>query len=162
MDNRGQAALEYLMTYGWALIIIATVVGVLVFIVSSPAGNIVCNSSDPAKIIVKAAQVPSSQAKTLLVTTDNNQGTIQLQNLTGGNITINSCTNGGGFKLGETMSQLGCSQATVVSGEVMTLRPDPSITAGTYQTSTVAIAYTDYATLARTATITCSGPIKIS
>ena len=154
MNKRGQAALEYLMTYGWALIVIAIVVGVLVFIVSSPAGNIVCNSSDPAKIIVKAAQVPST-----MKTTDFNKATIQLQNLTGGNITVTTCTNGGGFKTGETMGALACN--SLISGEVMTLLPDAGAI-GTYQTSTVTIAYTDYATLARTATITCSGPLTIT
>ena len=34
MNKKGQAALEYLMTYGWALIIIAIVMGVLIFVVT--------------------------------------------------------------------------------------------------------------------------------
>lgn len=33
MNSRGQSALEYLMTYGWALIVIAIVVGFLIMLV---------------------------------------------------------------------------------------------------------------------------------
>ena len=39
MDSKGQEALEYILTYGWALIVIVIVVGVLIFIVSTPSGN---------------------------------------------------------------------------------------------------------------------------
>jgi len=31
LSKKGQAALEYLMTYGWALVVIAIVIGVLIF-----------------------------------------------------------------------------------------------------------------------------------
>ena len=33
-SGRAQAALEYLMTYGWALVIIVTVVGVLFVVIN--------------------------------------------------------------------------------------------------------------------------------
>ncbi len=33
-DNRGQSALEYLMTYGWALVVIVIVVAALVFLIN--------------------------------------------------------------------------------------------------------------------------------
>ena len=36
MNSQGQAAFEYLMTYGWALIVIAIVVGFLIFTVNNP------------------------------------------------------------------------------------------------------------------------------
>jgi hypothetical protein len=35
MDNRAQSALEYLMTYGWALVVIAIIIGVLVVLLGS-------------------------------------------------------------------------------------------------------------------------------
>lgn len=80
MVNRAQAGLEYLMTYGWALIIIATVIGVLVFIIGSPSSSVQFSSSDPAKILLKSGAMQDTvmQAK--------------LQNITGGKITITSAT----------------------------------------------------------------------
>ena len=76
MEKKAQAALEYLMTYGWALIMIATVIGVLVFIVGSPASEIVFNSSDPTKFVVKGSSIEGAEM------------TVILQNTTGGEITI--------------------------------------------------------------------------
>jgi len=154
MNGRGQAALEYLMTYGWALIVIAIVVGVLVFIVSSPAGNIVCNSNDPAKIMVKASQIdtPVDEGATA--------GTIKITNLTGGDITVNGeCYGGGGFATSVT----GCPASTVTSGAEISLTPTAAAASGSpYATSTIAIGYTDYASLDRNATITCSGPLTVN
>ena len=155
MNKRGQAALEYLMTYGWALIVIAIVVGVLVFIVSSPAGNIVCNSDDPAKMMVKASQVDSTAAASAA-----DIGTIKVTNLTGGDISSVSCSGTGAFATSVAVGD-GCT-ATVVSGAELTFEPNASSTAGTYATSTIAITYNDYASLSRSATITCSGPLTIT
>jgi hypothetical protein len=45
MDYRGQSALEYLMTYGWALIVIAIVIGVLIFVTSSATGGVTCQGT---------------------------------------------------------------------------------------------------------------------
>ena len=150
MDRKGQAALEYLMTYGWALIVIAIVVGVLVFIVSSPAGNIVCNSDDPAKMMVKASQVTGSFASNA---TD--VGTIKVVNLTGGDVSSLTCIGTNAFG-----SDLDCS-STLLSGSEMEIKPDAN-TAGTHSSSSIIVEYTDYASLSRTATITCSGPITVS
>ncbi|MDP2974463.1 MAG: hypothetical protein Q8N60_05410 [Candidatus Diapherotrites archaeon] len=156
MNNRGQAALEYLMTYGWALIVIAIVVGVLVFIVSNPAGNVVCSSSDPAKVNTKASQINNAPA----TAGQTDFGTIILTNLTGGsmsNVDLNSAT--GAFAQ-NTSSTLGL-ETSYSSGVEITLKPDEvtTATANTYQTSTLVINYKDYASLSRTVTITCSGPI---
>ena len=52
MKTKAQAALEYLMTYGWALIIIATVIGILVFVASPTDSGTTFASSDPAKIML--------------------------------------------------------------------------------------------------------------
>jgi hypothetical protein len=80
VNKKAQAGLEYLMTYGWALILIATVVGVLVFIVSSPAENVIFTVSDPTKFTLKGQALtgPSLEAK--------------LQNITGGPITLTEVT----------------------------------------------------------------------
>ena len=75
MNKKAQAGLEYLMTYGWALVIIATIVGVLVFIVATPP-DIVFTSSHPDKLLVKGGSI--------------NEGAVQIsvQNITGGQIRI--------------------------------------------------------------------------
>ena len=76
LKKRAQAGLEYLMTYGWALILIATVVGVLVFIVSGPTSNATFSSSNPTKFPVKGGNIANNTLELLL------------QNITGGAITI--------------------------------------------------------------------------
>ena len=95
MNQKAQAGLEYLMTYGWALIMIATVIGVLVFIVGTPVDEFTCTVSDPQKFVLKGYSIPSSgygldagydQWKTDIGTPPYNS--IVLQNLTGGRITI--------------------------------------------------------------------------
>ena len=60
MDNLNQIAqtsLEYLTTYGWALVIVATVVGVLIFVTSPPQDIASFSSSDSGKIFVKDSVV---------------------------------------------------------------------------------------------------------
>jgi len=74
MKRKAQSGLEYLVTYGWALILVATVVSVLVFVVASPAQGATFSSSDPTKLMIKGAVV------------DNGLATIKLQNITGGAI----------------------------------------------------------------------------
>ncbi len=51
MNNKGQGAVDYFFTYGWAMIIIAIVVGVLVFIVAEPSEP---DTSSPAFKFCKA------------------------------------------------------------------------------------------------------------
>ena len=58
MKPKAQAGLEYLMTYGWALVLIVTVAGVLFFVMAPPTESFVCRSSDPTKIIMKSYTFP--------------------------------------------------------------------------------------------------------
>ncbi len=149
MNNKGQAALEYLMTYGWALIVIAIVVGVLVFIVSSPAG-VVCNSSDPAKIVVKASNLEAN------VATGTDMGKIILTNLTGGDISSVYISSSGAIA---TTDQ--AYNASVSSGDTIEVTAT-SAAVETYSTSNLMVGYTDFAALDRNVTITCSGPITVT
>ena len=94
MFSRGQAALEYLMTYGWALIVVALAVGILVFIAQPPGSTFRCNSSDP-NILVKGHDFPqysSGSGGSRWGETCGDwqiwEGTIVLQNATGKNIEI--------------------------------------------------------------------------
>lgn len=77
MDGKAQAGLEYLMTYGWALILIATVIGILVAVVIAPSSNVTFTSSAPTKIMLKGG-------------TQNQAGEAEVvaQNITGGKIQV--------------------------------------------------------------------------
>ena len=48
MDSKGQSALEYLMTYGWALVVIAIIIGVLVVLLGSSTTVTNCSMSPAA------------------------------------------------------------------------------------------------------------------
>ncbi len=97
MNSTAQAALEYLMTYGWALVLIATVVAVLVFIVSS-SSSVVFSSSDPTKILMKGGSLLGSDAE------------IKMQNITGGSIDVTSVS------MTSNYSGAGCSLNSVPLG----------------------------------------------
>lgn len=156
MNKRGQAALEYLMTYGWALIVIAIVVGVLVFIVSSPTGDIVCSSSDPAKMSVKASKIAKNPGAAQA-----DFGEIIVTNLTGGTVTGITTTPAlvtGAF-LGNTAATLDLA-SSYVSGQEIRLKPNELTTViGTHPTSIAGFTYLDYSGFSRDVNITCSGPI---
>jgi len=78
--GKAQASLEYLLTYGWALILIATIIGVLVFVVMAPSSMLIFSSSDPTKIMLKGASGMDNKVE------------IVLQNITGGDIEVNKIT----------------------------------------------------------------------
>jgi len=170
MNNRGQAALEYLMTYGWALIVIAIVVGVLVFIVSSPAGSVVCSSSDPNKIMLKGSQMTSSVVKNTKI------GTIIMTNVTGGDmknadIVVTNVTGAGAFAEGTSTSGTTWESGTVDVNATLTSGEEKKITAWAINPATgapvnssskILLTYTDYAGFNRSATLTCSGPITVT
>lgn len=80
MNSKAQAGLEYLMTYGWALVLTATIIGVLIFVVSNPSDDVVFVSSDPTKLLMKASAVVGNALE------------LKLQNITGGPITVTKVT----------------------------------------------------------------------
>jgi len=85
MNKKAQAGLEYLLTYGWALVLVAAVVGALVFVVGIPLTEDSFSSSDPTKLMIKGSNI------------QNNVATIKLQNITGGEIVVQSVTGGDGY-----------------------------------------------------------------
>ena len=115
MNKKAQAGLEYLVTYGWALVIIATVIGVLVFIVSMPP-DIVFASSRPDKLMIKGGSINAGSVE------------ISVQNITGGQIRIVSVElddqgfiqSIGGSKLNGTL--IGPEMTPVEKAEIMKLQ----------------------------------------
>ena len=135
MNKKAQAGMEYLMTYGWALILVVTVIGVLVFIVSTPVDDVVFRSSDPTKLMLKGASVLAGAAQ------------IKLQNITGGKITITALTSDNylGLKINgqDPPLEIGAGGELVLEG--------------TGTTGTITVEYTDYSGIGRTTTITGGG-----
>ena len=148
MNSRGQAALEYLMTYGWALIVIAIVVGVLVFIVATPTGSVACNSNQPGKVNVVSNNLGTTTGI----------GTIAITNLTGGAMTSVSVIPTGLFAGATYKIDLNATDWALPTGAGLgigdhTLEISAVATTGT--TGTFPIGYTDPAGLTQSVTITC-------
>jgi len=85
VNSRAQAGLEYLITYGWAIVLVAAVIGTLVLVVGTPLAEGSFSSSDPTKLMIKGAAV------------ENNVATIKLQNITGGEIDVQRVTGTTGY-----------------------------------------------------------------
>ncbi len=64
------------MTYGWALVLVATIIGIFVFVFAPPSGSAYFTSSDPTKIALKGGSISGGTAS------------VVLQNLTGGSIDV--------------------------------------------------------------------------
>jgi hypothetical protein len=62
MNRKAQSALEYLMTYGWALIVIAIVIGILWYVTSNATGGVQC-SAKSQNFKVNAASVSTNSAQ---------------------------------------------------------------------------------------------------
>ena len=136
MNKKAQAGLEYLMTYGWALILVVTVIGVLIFIVSTPVSDVSFRSSDPTKLMLKGATALADAVQ------------IKLQNITGGKITITALTSDdyGGLTInGETLSEL--NPVEIGAGGELVLEGNGNV-------GTITIGYRDFAGIQRTVTIT--------
>lgn len=141
--NRAQAGLEYLMTYSWALVLIAVVAGALVFIVGSPASTVVFSSSDVSRFSVKGSSIVGNNVEVLL------------QNLTGGEITVTEVQLLGSFgyspaKLNEASLPLASPVKIPAGGELFFTGISYS---GTGR-GTIDISYIDFAGLSKSASIT--------
>jgi hypothetical protein len=146
MNSRAQAGLEYLLTYGWALVLISVVAAILVFVVGSPAGDTTFSSSDPAKVMLKAGSVSGSTAG------------IILQNITGGRLDVTNSTKSGAFLAAScTLNGLalptGSSSVEVTGGGEM----DVVCSGVSGSSGTISLEYTDYAGLQRQVDISFGG-----
>jgi len=136
--SKAQSSLEYLLTYGWALILVASLITILVFIVSSPASEVFFSSSDPTKIIMKGGAI---------------QGTdviVRVQNATGGSLNISGISETG-YSGCSVNSQF--APVPVSAGAEMVLEcvssPDGK--------GTISLDYTDFAGLSRVVVINGTG-----
>jgi len=75
MEKKCQAGLEYIMTYGWALIFIATIVGALSFITSPPLNEQDFQISGQGEFKFAGGKTIGDQ---MLLTLENNAGRIEI------------------------------------------------------------------------------------
>ena len=139
MENKAQAGLEYLMTYGWALVLVATVVGSLVLLFGNTADE-GFKVSDPTSFLLKGSTVIGDQM------------TVKLQNTTGGEIRITDLL---------TSGYTGCTINSHDDVEGITISPGGEIEILCTRTSegekTISIEYEDQLGLEDTVTVTGSG-----
>lgn len=146
MNSRGQAALEYLMTYGWALIVIAIVVGVLVFIVATPTNTLQCTSSAPGKMNVVSNNLATTG------TAGTSMGSVVITNVSGGQATLVDM-NGTGFFADKPVTTYTGNGTLAIGNTTLSIMPR----AGTATSATIAIGYNDSVGLRQNVTLTCQG-----
>ena len=149
-----QMALEYLVTYGWALIVIATVIGALVFVASEPASTGVCKSSSSQLVVRDWVFEPWDDGVEFV-----------LQNASGLEIGLESdcISETDGVDIHEDRGFVTtCSPTTVRKSDTFVVRNLDSDASGSFKGAMAALEYTDGFGLPRTVTITCSGKVPLS
>ncbi len=151
MNKKAQAGLEYLVTYGWAFVFIAAVIGVLIFVISTPQ-EIVFSSSDPMKLIVKGGSITDNQVE------------VKLQNITGGRIRVVSVSLGEGFtsvdaKMNDrTFTQIATDPEKIGPGGELHFTNIQYTEGGK---GYIEIGYQDYANLGRTTYVSIKGTVSV-
>ncbi|HZX20465.1 MAG TPA: hypothetical protein VFF13_05615 [archaeon] len=146
-NQKGQSALEYLMTYGWALVVIVIVIAALVFLIQpSQVGGNTCSAT--SGILVTNHQVSAADSNITLALSNQTASTLSNVdvNVTG---TIGGVTTTGGgadqiTTLGTVAQQAGIGLA-------------PAFNAGDTYSLQIAFGYSDRDGFARTVTATCNG-----
>lgn len=141
MNSKAQSGLEYLMTYGWALVLLTAVIGILIFIVGSPGQNATFSSSDPTKILISAGAIQG-------ITT-----TVVLKNITGGSIVITNISPTGTNYSTCTINE-SSPDISIAAGGTMDLECPLS---GEDPTGAVGITYEDFADIERSVIIRING-----
>jgi hypothetical protein len=149
LNSKAQSSLEYLLTYGWALVLISVVIGVLIFLIGSPE-SVAFSSSDPTKILMKGGALLGTDAD------------IKMQNITGGAIDVTTVTMTSNYSAASCL----LNGNPVTSGAAIS----PAITVpagselyiecsnvGGNGSGTIDIDYTDFAGLQRSVGITGGG-----
>ena len=145
MDKRGQSALEYLMTYGWALIVIAIVIGVLIYVTSSSAGGVTCQSKSN-QFIIDAYVVGAGL----------NNVDMTLRNATGKTVTAISATGMGNFNgVADDLS----SQTIVKNATFNLTNVDGPVTGTTFTDGAVQVSVTIGGTLTSDFNVVCAGSV---
>ena len=154
-EQKGQSALEYLMTYGWALIVIVIVIAALVFLIQpSQVGGNTCSTT--SGILITNHQ--------LLATTDDlslilsNQTAASLTNV---DVNVSGTIGGSTVEDSNIMATLGTIQQTSIVDMTTITSPAGAfdVTTGSTYSLQVTFNYNDRDGLARSVTSTCNGTV---
>lgn len=142
-SKKGQSALEYLMTYGWALVVIVIVIAALVFLIQpSQVGGNTCSTT--SGILITNHQVDATNDDITLALSNQTATTLTLVDVnvsgTAGGVSVSGSTN---------IATLG----TVAQTQDVNLS---AFQAGTYSLN-VQFTYNDRDNFQRTVTATCNG-----
>lgn len=151
MNKKGQSALEYLMTYGWALIVVAIVVGILLYVTSATGGGVSCVSQN-SKILVP---------EWVFATGADGVG-FTLQNASGGTLTLvaNCVTTVDGTGITDASGIAECTAGSVAVNSTFTVTTlDGPVAAGTVSNASANVLYTTAGGLSGSAKIVCNGKI---
>ncbi|MEW6295543.1 MAG: hypothetical protein AB1467_04590 [Candidatus Diapherotrites archaeon] len=147
-NKKGQSALEYLMTYGWALVVIVVVIAVLYILVGTPTANSCGNFGTDIPVINHKVGTTDMN----IVFSNGTAGTMNSYSLTldSGTVGSNSYTSVAGTCSPATnlpaASQARCS--VVLTG-----------TANDSYRLNFSVAYTDKDGFSRSKTTTCTGKV---
>ena len=141
MDTKAQSALEYLMTYGWALVVIVIVIAALVFLLGSSTTTQHCSMSPAAGAISYVDHAIAADGNINLL----------VRNDSGKSIDVDTVTFGGDFS-GSGIA----TDANLTSAEETILYGDTLIDTGDTYNGTVTIAYRRNS-IAHVATASCTG-----
>ncbi len=153
-DCRAQISLEYLLTYSWALVLVATIVGVVVLLFGGPIETPVFNSSQPTEFpLVGGGNIDAA-----------NNVSVALKNASGGTITVT------GFSLNPSFSDPAggqCSTQSKLNDKVCSTFTTSSLDVGPGDemrfsnikytpggVGTITVTYKDETAFSRTLTIT--------
>ena len=75
--GRAQISLEYLLTYSWALVLVASIIGVVVLLFGNPTDTAVFNSSQPTEFPLVGGNIDSA-----------NNVSVVIKNASGGTMTV--------------------------------------------------------------------------
>jgi len=107
MDKAAQAGVDYLINYGWAFVLIASLVGVLVFLVFPENTEFECRLRDQSKLLLGGVEGFSfGEGEDVEFW---NNGRIALQNLSGEKIAITELKKDGYFYGKPSISGVPCS-----------------------------------------------------
>ncbi len=157
--KKGQSALEYLMTYGWALVVIVVVIAALVLLVGGQGNAPVCQN--PGSGFSVSNQNLTNGAALA------GGWEIRVSNITGRNMTFQAPTAAptwtpavaGAAVTDVELNGAAIAAQTLPSGAsaVVTVGNPAALTAGTKYNTTVTLNYTDPDGFARTIPINCTG-----
>ncbi len=165
INQRGQSALEYLMTYGWALVVIVIVVAALVLLVGNPQSGDNCSQAGTGFSL--------SNQNLVAAVANANTWEIVMSNITGRSITLESADNSldsaptwspsagtaGVDDITINTVAINTNNVTITPGQQVTLRiqaPSTNTIANTRYSTNFKLTYND-GQFDRNVSLNCSG-----